>query len=165
LAGDHNSLEENMRGSNVLFLTSWVILLVVSIAILLISAQSLWVAYSGGRDGLTPEYTLTQIQEHGGDQGVKAFRGRRVTAATWAMAYALLAIGVVFVPYRRGERWAWWFLLISLGVSQFLSLGRAVTLATTTGTGAPSILLAFLLLGLLAGTPRIFKPRIEGLDT
>jgi len=154
-----------MRGQNLLFLTSWIILLVVSIAILLISAQSLWVAYSSGRDGLTPEYTLAQIQEHGGEQAVKAFRGRRVTAATWAMAYALLAIGVVLLPYRRGEKWAWWLLLISLGLTQLLSLGRAVTLATITGTGAPSILLAFLLLGLLAGTPRVFRPRIEGLDT
>jgi len=153
-----------MRGQRLLFLTSWVILLVVSIAILLISAQSLWVAYSGRVDGLTPEYTTTQIQEHGGDQAVKAFRGRRVTAATWAMAYALLAIGVVWVPYRRGEKWAWWFLLISLGLSQFLSLGRAVTIATIAGTGAPSILLALSLLGFLAGTPRIFRPRIEGLD-
>jgi phosphatidylglycerophosphate synthase len=154
-----------MRGQRLLFLTSWIILLVVSIAIVLISAQSLWVAYSSGADGLTPEYTLTQIQEHGGEQAVKAFRGRRVTAATWALAYGLLAVGVVLAPYRRGEKWAWWLLLISLGLSQLLSLGRAVTIATITGTGAPSILLAFLLLGLLAGTPRIFRPRIEGLDT
>jgi len=154
-----------MRGQSLLFLTSWVILLVVSIAILLLSAQSLGVAYGGRADGLTPEYTLTQIQEHGGDQAVKAFRGRRATAATWAMAYALLAIGVIWVPYRRGEKWAWWFLLISLGLSQFLSLGRAVTIATIAGTAAPSILLAVSLLGLLAGTPRIFRPRIEALDT
>jgi hypothetical protein len=154
-----------MRGQNVLFLASWVILLVVSIAILLISAQSLWVAYSGGPDGLTPEYTTAQISEHGGEPAVKAFRGRRVTAATWAMAYALLAIGVIWKPYRRGEKWAWWSLLISLGLSQFLSLGRAVAIATITGTAAPSILLAISLLGLLAGTPRIFRPPIEGLDT
>jgi hypothetical protein len=154
-----------MRGQNLLFLASWVILLVVSIAILLISAQSLWVAYSGGRDGLTPEYTTAQIAEHGGELAVKAFRGRRVTAATWAMAYALLAIGVIWKPYRRGEKWAWWFMLISLGLSQFLSLGRAIAIATITGTGAPSILLALSLLGLLAGTPRVFRRSIEGVDT
>jgi hypothetical protein len=81
------------------------------------------------------------------------------------MAYALLAIGVIWKPYRRGEKWAWWSLLISLGLSQFLSLGRAVAIATITGTAAPSILLAISLLGLLAGTPRIFRPPIEGLDT
>lgn len=148
-----------MRGSNLLFMTSWVILLVVSGAIILFSAQSLWIAYTGGQDGLTSEYTLAQIGEQGGDQAVKAFRGRRATAATWAMGYALLAIAVIWMPYRRGEKWAWWALFVSLGLSQFLSLGRAITLGTTAGTATPAILLAFVLLGLLAGSPRVFGDR------
>ena len=58
---------------------------------------------------------------------------------------------------RRGERWAWWALLISVGLSQFLSLIRAIALATTVGAGAPGILLAFVLLALLAGVPRMFQ--------
>lgn len=145
-----------MRGSNLLFLASWVILLVVSGAIILFSAESLWITYTGGQDGLTGAYTLTQIGEQGGDEAVKAFRGRRATAATWALGYALLAIAVIWIPYRRGEKWAWWALLASLGLSQFLSLGRAVMLATTAGTTTPAVLLAFVLLGLLAGAPRLF---------
>lgn len=148
-----------MRGSNLLFMTSWVILLVVSGAIVLFSAQSLWIAYTGGADSLTSEYTLTQIGEQGGDQAVKAFRGRRATAATWAMGYALLAIAVIWIPYRRAEKWAWWALFVSLALSQFLSLGRAIMLATTAGTATPAILLAFVLLGLLAGSPRVFGNR------
>ena len=67
-----------MKGSNLLFLASWVILLAVSGAIALLSAQSLRVAYTGKPDSLTREYTLAQIQEQGGDQAVKAFRGRRL---------------------------------------------------------------------------------------
>jgi hypothetical protein len=153
-----------MRGSNLLFMTSWVILLVVSGAIVLFSAQSLWIAYTGGQDGLTSEYTLAQIGEQGGDQAVKAFRGRRATAATWALGYALLAIAVIWMPYRRGEKWAWWALFLSLGLSQFLSLGRAITLGTTAGTGTPAILLAFVLLGLLAGSPRVFGDRSARLE-
>jgi hypothetical protein len=153
-----------MRGSNLLFMTSWVILLVVSGAIILFSAQSLWIAYTGGQDGLTSEYTLAQIGEQGGDQAVKAFRGRRATAATWALGYALLAIAVIWMPYRRGEKWAWWALFVSLGLSQFLSLGRAIMLGTTAGTATPAILLAFVLLGLLAGAPRVFGDRSEGLE-
>ena len=149
-----------MRGSNLLFMTSWVILLVVSGAIVLFSAQSLWIAYTGGQDGLTSEYTLAQIGEQGGDQAVKAFRGRRATAATWALGYAILAIAVIWMPYRRGEKWAWWALFLSLGLSQFLSLGRAITLGTTAGTAAPAILLAFVLLGLLADAPRVFGDRV-----
>lgn len=148
-----------MRGSNLLFMTSWVILLVVSGAIILFSAQSVWIAYTGGPDRLTSEYTLTQIGEQGGDQAVKAFRGRRATAATWALGYALLAIAVIWIPYRRAEKWAWWAVFASLGLSQFLSLGRAIALGTTAGTATPAILLAFVLLGLLAGAPRVFRAR------
>ena len=146
-----------MKGSNLLFVASWVILLVVSAAIVLFSAESFWIAYTGKPDSLTREYTLTQIGEQGGDQAVKAFRGRRATAATWALAFGLLAIAVTLVPYRRGERWAWWALLVSLGLSQFLSLLRAVMLGTTGGVGTPAVLLAFVLLGLLAGAPRMFS--------
>jgi hypothetical protein len=150
-----------MKGSNLLFIASWVILLVVSGAIVLFSAQSLWIAYTGKPDGLTREYTLTQIQEQGGDQAVKAFRGRRATAATWALGYALLALAVTWIPYRRGEKWAWWALLGSLGLSQFLSLVRAVMLVTGEGLNTPAILLAFSLLSLLAGAPRMFSHRIR----
>lgn len=148
-----------MRSSNLLFLTSWVILIIVSAAIVLFSAESLWIAYAGRPDRLSPEYSLTQIAEQGGEQAAKAFRGRRVTAATWSLGYALLALTVIWIPYRRGERWAWWAILVSLGVSQFLSLGRALALATTAGTAVPAILLSFVLLGLLAGVPRMFTAR------
>jgi hypothetical protein len=142
-----------------LFTASWILLLIVSGAIILFSAESLWIAYSGRPDGLSREYTLSQIEEQGGQQAAKAFRGRRVTAATWALGYALLAIGVTWMPYRRGERWAWWALLASLGVSQLLSLARAVALATTAGIATPALLLAFVLLALLAGVPRMFTRR------
>jgi hypothetical protein len=152
-----------MRGSNLLFMASWAILLVVSAAIVLLSARSVWIAYTGGQDGLTSEYTLTQIGEHGGDQAVKAFRGRRATAATWALCYSLLAIAVIWIPYRRAEKWAWWAVLLSVGLSQFLSLGRAIMLGTTAGTGTPAIMLAFVLLGLLAGAPRVFGDRDAGI--
>lgn len=153
-----------MRSSNLLFVTSWVILLVVSVAIILLSVQSVWIAYTGGADSLTREYTLTQIGEQGGDQAVKAFRGRRATAATWALGYALLAVAVIWIPYRRGEKWAWWAVLLSVGLSQFMSLGRAIMLGTTVGTGTPAILLSFVLLGLLAGAPRVFGNRVAGLE-
>ena len=145
-----------MKGSNLLFVASWVILLIVSGAIVLSSFLSLWRAYTGKPDGLTREYSLTQIQEQGGDQAVKAFRGRRATAATFAIGYGLLALAVTWIPYRRGEKWAWWALLVSLGLSQFLSLVRAIMLVTGEGLNTPAILLAFSLLALLAGAPRMF---------
>jgi hypothetical protein len=148
-----------MRGSNLLFLASWVILLVLSVAVVLVSVQSLRVAYTGAQDGLTREFTTTQIADQAGDEAVKAFRGRRATAATWAIGYALLAIPLIWIPYRRGEKWAWWTLLASLGLSQLLSLARAIALGTTHGLETPALVLAFLLFGLLAGAPRIFSDR------
>jgi len=150
-----------MKGSRLLFLASWIILLLVSGLLVLASLNSLYVAYFAPTDNLTPTFSLDQLKTVvGGEQGeevAKALRGRRSTAATWALGYGLLALWVVLVPYRRGERWAWWALLVSLGVAQLLALARAPVLGTTSGTSAAGILLAFMLLGLLAGAPRMFR--------
>jgi hypothetical protein len=156
-----------MKGSKLLFLASWVILLVLSIGIAAYSALSTSRAYFSSTDQLSQGVTLEQIRAAGGEHGeeaVKAFRGRRATAATGALGAALLFIAIVLIPYRRGERWAWWALLAGIGISQFLSLARAIALGTTFGTGAPAIILAILLLGLLAGAPRMFKKHDETLE-
>ncbi|HKS43331.1 MAG TPA: hypothetical protein VJX74_22140 [Blastocatellia bacterium] len=153
-----------MKGSRFLFLASWIILLVVAVAVALISLQSLRIAYTGNQDSLITGFTLEQIREHGGEEAVKAFKGRRATAATWALGYALLALMVVLGPYRRGERWAWWALLISIGVSQLMSILRVPMLGTTFGTGAPAMILAFTLLGLLAGAPNFFRRPDTAID-
>lgn len=147
-----------------LFLASWVILLVVSVGIALVSVQSLFVAYGKQDENLTVEYSTAQIREQGGDEAFKAFKGRRVTAATWALGYALLAIAVTLVPYRRGEQWAWWALLLAMGLSQILSIARAITIPTTSGAGTSGVLLAFTLLGLMAGAPRMFGNRAAPLE-
>jgi hypothetical protein len=146
-----------MRGSRLLFMASWIILLVLAIGVTLVSLGSAWIGLRGAQDNITPTYTLEQIRSAGGEEVANAIRGRRVTAATWALGYALLMFWVVLIPYRRGERWAWWALLISLGLSQLLSLMRVIALGSTFGSGAAATLLAFLLLGLLAGVPRIFS--------
>lgn len=156
-----------MKISRMLFFASWIILLVVMGAITLISLQSLRIAYTRSPETLTQGFTTEQIREYGnqirergGEDAVKAFKGRRATAATWALGYGLLGIIVVLVPYRRGERWAWWALLISLGASQLLSLARAIMLGTTSGLEVPEIILSISLIGLLAGAPRMFaRPR------
>jgi membrane-associated PAP2 superfamily phosphatase len=118
-------------------------------------------AYTGGQDALTPNFSLSDLQAAAGEAAATAFRGRRATAATWAFGYALLALVIVLVPYRRGERWAWWALLISIGISQLLSLARALALHSTFGTATPGVILAFALLGLMAGAPRMFSKKGE----
>ncbi|HSE96816.1 MAG TPA: hypothetical protein VLD57_01010 [Blastocatellia bacterium] len=149
-----------MRGSRLLFTASWVLLMLLSVFIVLLSLNSLYIAYFAPTDNITPTYTLDQLRAIGGEQGeevVKALRGRRSTAATWALGYGLLAAWVVMFPYRRGERWSWWALLISLGLAQLLALARVVALGTQSGAGAAGTVLAFLLLGLLAGAPHMFR--------
>jgi hypothetical protein len=150
-----------MKGSKVLFLASWVILLVLCAALVAASVASLSNALFSQQDVLTHGVTLDQIRAAGGDEAVKAFKGRRVSAATWALACGLLAMWVVITPYRRGERWAWWALLISLGLAQLLSLARVPVLGTTSGAAAAGMVLAFLLLGLLAGVPRMFRREVD----
>ena len=147
-----------MKGARVLFLASWVILLVVMAAATLLSLQSLRIAYTVPQESITPNYTLNDVRAAtGNEDAAKALKGRRATAATWALGYALLGLVVVLVPYRRGERWAWWALLVSLGLSQLLSLLRAVMLGTTLGVAAPATLLAVSLLALLAAVPYLFR--------
>ena len=142
-----------------LFMASWVVLLVVSAGIALLSLQSLAVGYGKSDETLTAAYSTVQIREQGGEEAFKAFKARRVTAATWALAFALLAIAVILVPYRRGEQWAWWALLVAMGLSQILSIARAVAIPTTSGAGTSGLLLAFTLMGLMAGAPRIFEKK------
>lgn len=148
----------------ILFVASWVILLVVSACIGLLSVQSVFVAYSKSDENLTQSYSTAQIKEQGGEEAVKALKGRRLTAATWALGYALLAIAVTLVPYRRGEQWAWWAWLVSMGLSQVLSIARAITIPTTSGAGTSGIVLAFILLGLMAGAPRMFGNKVDPLN-
>lgn len=145
-----------MKSGRLLFMASWILLLVITAGLFLASLNSLRIAYFSQQDGL-PGLSLQHIQTAGGEEAAKAFLARRATAATFAMAWALLSAIVVLIPYRRGERWAWWALLISLVVSQLLSLARYAAIPTPSGAGAAGILLGLLLLALLMGTPRMFR--------
>jgi hypothetical protein len=145
-----------MKGARLLFLASWIILLVVSAFTALIAFNALRVAYSDSADDLASTMTVQQIREIGGETALKNYRGRRATAATFALGFAILAGFIAGVPYRRAEKWSWWALFVSVLVSQLLSLARVFMIGTTLGTGAAGLLLSFFLLGLLAGVPRIF---------
>lgn len=149
-----------MRVANVLFGISCGILLLVALLMALGALASLRNAFER-RPETVGTVTMEQIKADGGDDSVNALRARRVTAATWTLAFAILFGWVVFDPYRRGNRWAWWVLLVSLGLPQLISLARVPLLGTTSGVAVPAVALAFLLLGLLAGVPRIFVHNVK----
>jgi hypothetical protein len=151
-----------MKGERVLFGASVILLALIAALTIFGSLQSAAVALSSGADRVG-SVTFDQLRGMGAEDAVQAIRGRRVTAATWALGYAVLFALVVLVPYRRKERWAWWALLISMVVPQLISLARLPFIGTTVGTLPPAMLLAFGLLGLLAGAPHLFLHRVEPL--
>ena len=142
-----------------LFVVSWVLLLLLAGVITFFSVTSAMGAYGGAPDALTPAYGIEQLTQVSAEAAT-AVRARRVTAATWALAYGIMVLYVVLVPYRRGERWAWFALLLSLSISQLISLLRIVALGTMQGSGASIILLIILALGLAAGAPRMFAKAV-----
>jgi len=149
-----------MKGERILFGVSIVVLALIAAFIILVSVQSVVVAFTNQADHVG-SMRFDQLINMGAEDAVKAIRGRRVTAATWALAYAVLFAWVVLGPYRRTERWAWWMLLVSLIVPQVISIARLLFIGTTVGTLPSALLLAFGLLGLLAGAPRFFLRKAD----
>jgi hypothetical protein len=140
--------------SKLLFIASWVLLVLMSVGVALASIGSISVAYGGGDDNFGG-VRLEDIRTAMGDEMAKALRARRATAASWSFAAAILSGWIALVPYRRGQRWAWWALL-AFSLPHFASLARVIAIGTSLGAATSGIVLAFLLLALLAGTPRMF---------
>ncbi|HUK89469.1 MAG TPA: hypothetical protein VLZ81_03645 [Blastocatellia bacterium] len=149
-----------MTGPKVLFWISCGILLLVALFTALGSLASTATAFNHRAETIGTVST-DQIRDLGGDDSVNNYKARRLTAATWALGFAILFGWVVIGPYRRGDRWAWWALLVSLGLPQLISLARVPLLSTQSGAGTSTALLAFLLIGLLAGVPRVFSRHLN----
>jgi hypothetical protein len=142
-----------------LFTVGWVLLLLLAAALTLLSINSTYLPLAARPDGVTPSVTINDIGEKTSPEVATALRGRRVTAATWALAYGIMLWGVLLVPYRRGERWAWWAILLSIVVSQLISLARIPLLDTQQGAAASAIIIGMALVGLLLGAPHMFGKR------
>lgn len=142
-----------------LFTVGWVLLLLLAAALTLLSINSIYLPLAARPDDVTPSVTINDIGAKTSPEVATALRGRRVTAATWALAYGLMLWGVLLVPYRRGERWAWWTILLSIVVSQLLSLARIPLLDTQQGAAASAILTGVAVVGLLLGARYVFGKR------
>ena len=130
--------------------TSWVLLLVVGVLMLLGSFVSLGVAYGSDRDQIGPA-SLSELSA-GRAEVATALRARRGTAAAYAAGFATLFLAIVLGPYRRSDVWAWWALAAGTVVVSVLILLRVpllgLQLGSTAGGTATAAIIQLLVVGL-----------------
>jgi len=134
---------------------SWIVLTLVGALTLLASLASAWTAYSKAPDPLPPSGLTIEDAAHGRAEVETALRARRGTAAAFAAAYAVLYLGVVLGPYRRGDVGSWWALLAAALVLAAISALRIPTLGTQAGVGAAATHGVVTLVGLLLDVRRL----------
>jgi hypothetical protein len=132
----------------------WVMLLVLGVLMTLGGLESLVFAYRAGNEA--PAGVSMQELARINPELPVALRGRRATAASLAISCGILVVWIAAIPYRRGEKWAWWALLCSIGLGTTLSVLRVSALGTKAGAVAAGIFLTWLLLA-LAISYRDFK--------
>ena len=136
-------------------IVSWVSLTIVGSLTLLGSLGSVYVAYVADAkiDQIGP-MNLSELAEGRKDLEI-ALRARRATAAAFATGYSLLFLTIVLVPYRRGDVWAWWTLLVGTLATTGIILMRVSVLGTNLGLGAATIPLAVGVVALLLDAGRL----------
>ena len=132
---------------------SWVMLAVVGALILAGGVASAVSAYTG-RPYDIGRASLDEVAA-GRPAVATALRGIRGTAAAFAAAYAVLLLGVVAGPYRRGDRGSWWAILASAVVLFAFTAARQPLLGTTLGIGTSAIVLGVVVLALLLDGGRL----------
>ena len=130
---------------------SWVLLLLVGLATLLGSLASARVAYLTEQDQIGP-VSLTELTTGRSDVAA-ALRARRGTAAAYGAAYAVLFLLIVLGPYRRGEGWSAWAILVGTLVLAIVTLARIPFLGTRLGVTTALIQAGIVGLALLLGWP------------
>lgn len=134
---------------------SWVLLALVGALTLLGSLASVYNAYTQGRDEFgRGGPTLAEVGAWRPEL-VTAIRARRATASAYAAAFAVLFLFVTLGPYRRGETWAWWALLLASLVLAALVAARIPFLGTRLGAGTAALQLGLTLLALLLDAGRL----------
>ena len=137
---------------------SWVLLTIVGGLTLLVSLVSAFLAYRGDY----PIGGMPVAEVAGGREGLlTALRGIRGTSAAFGAAFAVLLLGTVLGPYRRGETGAWWTILLATLAMALVVLARIPTLGVALGQGgtpAAYTLGGLVLLALLLDVRRLSQP-------
>ena len=107
---------------------SWVLLSLAGVATLMISLVSAERAYGTYNDRIGGA-RVSELAA-GRPEVETAVRARRATAAAYSAGFATLFLLISVGPYRRGEVWAWWALLVGMLVVSVLVLLRIPLLST-----------------------------------
>ena len=146
---------------------SWVLLALAGVATLAISLVSAARAYGTYRDRMGG-IRVSELAA-GRPEVETAVRARRATAAAYAAGFATLFLLISVGPYRRGDVWAWWALLVGMLVVSVLILLRVPLLGTGMGgavgggTASGSVTqLVIVGVGLALGAGRLRRGRPGG---
>jgi hypothetical protein len=134
---------------------SWVLLAVVAVLLVMGGVGSAYIAYSGAPDNLLPAGPTVQDMAATSPALATALSGRRATAAAFALAYGVLLLCVVLVPYRRGDVWAWWAVLAASLALALVIVARVPLLGTRLGAGTGLVQLGVVVLALLLDVRRL----------
>jgi hypothetical protein len=145
---------------------SWVLLAIVGTLLLVFSLLSASVAYFGPGNDVIDGKAFAPTTQKGADgqplptldvpDSLKtAIRARRGTAAAYGAAFSTMVLFVVIVPYKRGEKWAWYALATAFLVLLLVTLVRISSLSTQQGVGPAAIPFGLALLGLLLDVGRL----------
>ena len=108
---------------------SWVLLALAGASTLLVSLNSARRASGTDRDQIGPA-RLSELSV-GRPEVATAVRARRATAAAYGAGFGILFLLVSVGPYRRGDVWAWWTLLVGMLVVSVLVLLRVPLLGVS----------------------------------
>lgn len=101
---------------------SWILLSLLGALTLLGALGSASFVLTQGEDQFGP---VSMSELTGGDESIaNLLHGRRLTAAAFTAAYSVLLLFVILFPYRRGEIWSWWAILMATLVCSALILLR-----------------------------------------
>lgn len=146
---------------------AWIALLVVCVASLMIGVGDYFLAGNGD-----PALTETMTGIPWEEMKVATPRVVNLTnlltriLGAWLTGFSLLAVGVTLVPFRRGERWAW-YALWSLPLTFLLVFTAILTAERVPGSPTPPALFSapglFTISSLALLLPlRTFFPKSDG---
>ncbi len=132
----------------------WLLLMAVGLLIALGGLEAMYVAYFGSTDTISG-VSMERLAQLNPDLP-KAIRGRRATAAFYAISCGILLAWVAAAAFRRRQKWSWYALLCSVSLGAILSVLRIPLLDYRAGAETAGAIFVALILA-LAVSYRDFK--------